>query len=106
MTAGGIIEGPTRLEGALVKSLDDATDAALQRFRLASTKASLRDCLFVCQTPFEHGVSVALISSPAEVEEDLKPAAEQQLAVQTWKTREEQRKQLLANLRKFQRGEK
>jgi len=104
MTAGAIAEGPTRFDGNAVEALDAATNTALQRFRLAATKAAIADHLFVCQVPFEHGVSVALVSSPAQVEEDLRPATEQRLASEEWQTREQERSTLMQKLRNFQRG--
>lgn len=102
--AGAIAEGPSKFDGERVYALDEATNVALKLFRMASTNAAMRDSLFVCQTPFEHGVSVALVSSPARTEEDLRPAREAKLAVQTWQTAEGQRAALLQRLRNFQRG--
>lgn len=102
--AAAIAGSVAKFDGSKVQSLDTLTDASLKRFRTAATKQAMTNALFVCQTPFEHGVSVALISSPAQVEEDLRPAREAKFAVQTWKTAEDQRATLLKRLRDFQRG--
>jgi len=102
--AAATAEGPTKFDGDKVQDLDAATSAALNRWRKAATNQAMTNSLFVCQTPFEHGVSMALISSPAQTQEDLRPACEAKLAVQTWKTAEDQRAALLKRLRDFQRG--
>lgn len=103
--AGGYIEGPSRFNQSIVLPLDEHTDDALQRFRMAAAKPHMADTLFVCQTPYEHGVSVALVSSPAEIEEDLRPAREAKLALEQWKEPEAQRRALIERLRRVQRGE-
>lgn len=102
--AGGMAQGPTHLDPTLVGSLDDATDAALRRFRLASAEPELMESCFVCQTPFEHGVSIGVVSSPAQPAEDVKPARTAQLALQTWDTTEGQRAKLMRRLQAFQQG--
>jgi hypothetical protein len=97
-------QGPTRLDTNHVASLDAATDVALKRFRLAATDKARIDSLFICQEPFEHGVSVAVVSSPAQVDEDLRPAREKEMKVEAWQSTEVERTKLIEKLRKFQRG--
>lgn len=103
-SAAAHAQGPMRLDAKHVASLDTATDTALMRFRLAATNKAMVDSLFICQEPFEHGVSVAVVSSPAQVDEDLRPAREKVMKVETWRSAEVERTKLLEKLRKFQRG--
>lgn len=104
--AAAIASGPAKLDGERVLALDESSDTALFRFRKASTNAALANQLFVCQTTFEHGVSVGIISSPATTADDLRPVYSERMQIQRWKTAEEQRASLLERLRRFQKGAK
>ena len=100
----GLVEGHTNLDATRVPALDEATNTALSRFRIAASNQSMADSLFVCQTPYSHGVSVAIVSSPAQVDEDLRPAHAAHMAMPNWQSAEQKRASMLERLRKFQRG--
>lgn len=98
--AGAIVEGVDKFNG--VTSLDDVTTSALFRFRKATGDRLLADSILICQTPFEQGLSLALIASPATTNEDTRPACDAQLGVPEFITSEKSRLDLLSKLRKFQ----